>query len=398
VALDGSVRTVRVESFGPEGLRVLAEGAEATTVAPDALREVRLEPAPERPAPRVPHLQLALTTGDRLRGTFAGPTPDGLRLEVASAGVLAIPFEAVRSIEAVPAGGDPCLDEAARHAAAEDGDRVHVRGGDTYAGVIVEAVATGLRIETERGAERQVPWDALVVAHLQSEPPSGPEAAALHAEVETDDGSRLVTAAYPAGDAVAISFSLRAAPEVALRVPVAAVRRIRTRSERFAYASELPWTGRWTNYHGAPDPADSLGARWNAPRADRRPADHGRSCPLRVGGREFARGFGVKSKTRIEVTLDGGWKTFETGVGIDDEATVGRDDAGGDGPRGDVDARVLADGRLLWEAKGVKGREPPRHSGPLDVTGAKVLVLEVDWGADRFVLDHADWLDPILVR
>jgi hypothetical protein len=66
--------------------------------------------------------------------------------------------------------------------------------------------------------------------------------------------------------------------------------------------------------------------------------------------------------------------------------------------RGDVDAKVLGDEKVLWEAKGVKGGEPARKVGPLDVSGVKVLVLEVDFGAGMNVNDHADWLDPILVR
>jgi hypothetical protein len=397
--LDGSVVAGRLEAMGPDGIR-WSDGSATATLKPEDLREIRVEPPAARAAPRVPHLRLTLVTGDRILGTFAAPSKDGISVEHASAGPLTVPFEAIRSVEAMPAGGDPCLDEAAKHPPAEGSDRVHLRSGDAYSGVVVEAAAEGIRIETERGAERLVPWNALSVVHLQTEQGAAspePAGAGIAAEVETDDGSRFVTAAYPTGDAAAIAFALRAAPEIRVKVPWPVVRRVRTRSDRFAYASELAWTGTYFDYY---EPAGDGGLNrvWFAPRADRRPANSG--CPLRIGDREYARGFGVHSRTVITVPLGGAWKAFETGIGIDDD--VRRDPAEPETgePRGDVDVRILGDDRVLWEAKGVKGGEPLRRAGPLDVSGVKTLVLEVDWGGGALAPahDHADWVDPILVR
>ena len=36
--------------------------------------------------------------------------------------------------------------------------------------------------------------------------------------------------------------------------------------------------------------------------------------------------------------------------------------------------------------------------GPMDVTGVKRLRLVLDWGKNRNTCDHADWVDPVLVR
>jgi hypothetical protein len=196
VRLDGSVLAGSLESVAPDGIR-WSEGASATTLAPETLREVRFEPVRVRPALRVPHLRLTLVTGDRILGTFAAPGRDGIQIEHATAGALAIPFEVVRSIETLPAGGDPCLDAAATHPASTEGDRVYVRSGDAYAGVVVEAATEGIRIETERGAERTIPWNALTVVHLQVEPPSRGTPQALFAEIETDDGSRFAGSGSP---------------------------------------------------------------------------------------------------------------------------------------------------------------------------------------------------------
>jgi hypothetical protein len=60
---------------------------------------------------------------------------------------------------------------------------------------------------------------------------------------------------------------------------------------------------------------------------------------------------------------------------------------------------VLADGKEVWTSGGsVRGGEPARTVGPLDVSGVKALVLEVDFGQELFVMDRADWADPVLLR
>ena len=62
-------------------------------------------------------------------------------------------------------------------------------------------------------------------------------------------------------------------------------------------------------------------------------------------------------------------------------------------------ARVLVDGKPVWTSAGsVRGGEAARVVGPLDVSGAKSLVLEVDFGEGQHQMDRADWVDPVLVR
>jgi hypothetical protein len=174
-----------------------------------------------------------------------------------------------------------------------------------------------------------------------------------------------------------------------LRVPTPSVARLRARTPRFVYASELPWRGEWFPYFEDTTGEAALLSRWFAPRADRRPS----GCPLRVGGRTWAHGFGVHSRTTITIPLGKAWRRFEAAIGIDDETLA---DAGG--PPGDVDARVLGDGKVLWEGKGIRGKEKARSVGPVDVSNVESLVLEVDFGAGMQAQDHADWLDPLLLR
>ena len=106
----------------------------------------------------------------------------------------------------------------------------------------------------------------------------------------------------------------------------------------------------------------------------------------------------MHSTSRVRVTLDGAWSTFEVGIGVDDSVLENATSAS-EGVRGDVGARVLGDDRVLWQTKSVKGGEGVTWTGPLDVSGVKTLTLEVDRGPDGLsTLDRADWVRPLLVR
>ena len=131
--------------------------------------------------------------------------------------------------------------------------------------------------------------------------------------------------------------------------------------------------------------------RYFGTRVDRRVS----GCPLRVGGETFRHGFGVHSHTLITIPIAGRYASFRTSFGIDDEV-LDKDAEGG--RKGDVDARVLGDGKALWAAKGIQGGAKPRRVGPLDVRGVETLVLEVGFGKELYTLDRADWGDPILVK
>ena len=82
-------------------------------------------------------------------------------------------------------------------------------------------------------------------------------------------------------------------------------------------------------------------------------------------------------------------------LSIDDEVF---DEEGAGEKRGNLEARVLGDGKVLWKASDARAGQPALRVGPLDVSGVKQLVLEVDFGKELMMLDRADWVDPILVR
>ena len=131
--------------------------------------------------------------------------------------------------------------------------------------------------------------------------------------------------------------------------------------------------------------------RWVGLRVNRRSG----GGPLRLGGARYRFGFGANSHSRIELPLDGAYKSFRAAFGIDDSVLL---KSTSEKDRGNVDARVLGDGKVLWEAKGVEAGQKPRTVGPLDVSGVKTLVLEFDFGKHGATFDRGNWVDPVLVR
>jgi len=99
----------------------------------------------------------------------------------------------------------------------------------------------------------------------------------------------------------------------------------------------------------------------------------------------------VHARSKISIPLKGAYARFDAHFGVDDEALEVK--AGGI-----VDARILADDEVVWQARGVRAGAEPRRVGPLDVSNIDVLVLEVDYGEELYIGDRATWGDPVLVR
>lgn len=265
---------------------------------------------------------------------------------------------------------------------------IYVEGGDAFQGLLVSVDDQGFELEDERGRTERVAWSAFRVLHLSNEKP--PPAKGIIGEIETHDGSRLLASPIPSFEGTHLGVSLLSAREKQLQVPTGSVRRVSFEGGAFDHATRLPFTSTFRTPYGEADddgPGTAFRKKWFGARVDRRPT----GCPLRLKGVEYAHGFAVHAHSTIRLPLARAYGRFESLFGVDDEAAevkVG----------GIVDARVVADGETLWEAKGVKAGERPRRVGPLDVTGVEELVLEVTFGAEGYMRDRATWAEPILVR
>ncbi len=100
----------------------------------------------------------------------------------------------------------------------------------------------------------------------------------------------------------------------------------------------------------------------------------------------YNRGIAVHSKSRLHYKLERPAETFRARFGLMDPG----------GRLGDVTARVLGDGEVLWQQEGITAA-----TGPVDVevalAGIERLVLEVDFGEGQNVGDRAAWCDPQII-
>jgi hypothetical protein len=160
-----------------------------------------------------------------------------------------------------------------------------------------------------------------------------------------------------------------------LRIPLSAVRLMRFLGGRIEYLSDLEAA----EFQFTP----FLKARWPL-RRDRNVL----GGPLRLRGREYAKGLGVHSRSEISYDLKGKFRQFRATVGVDDTARG----------RGSVVFAVEVDGERVYSSKPVTGKTAPLPIPPIDVTGRKRLTLIVDFGHLGDIRDHADWCDAVLIR
>jgi hypothetical protein len=156
--------------------------------------------------------------------------------------------------------------------------------------------------------------------------------------------------------------------------PLSSVRRITFRSERVVYLSDLtPVEEKQEGRIGPPSPIQR----------DRNVA----GGPIRIAGRSFPKGLGMRSRAEVVYSLNGAYETFAATVGLDD----------GVRPRGCVIFRVFGDGREWFDSGLLTGADEPKDVH-VSVVGVMRLTLTVDYGDELDLSDYADWGGARLVK
>jgi len=109
--------------------------------------------------------------------------------------------------------------------------------------------------------------------------------------------------------------------------------------------------------------------------------------PIRLfDNKTYERGLAVHSKSRLYYKLDQPGERFRATFGLmQDGAKLGN-----------VTARVLGDGKVLWEQTDINAQS---RAIPVDVDlkQAQRIILEVDFGQGQDVGDRAAWCNPVLI-
>jgi hypothetical protein len=96
----------------------------------------------------------------------------------------------------------------------------------------------------------------------------------------------------------------------------------------------------------------------------------------------------MQSRTYLAYKLDPEDRRFQATIGLDDRA----------GPLGSVVFRVLVDRKQeRFASPTMTSRDVPKAID-VDIAGARVLILEVDFGDRGDVRDHADWVEARVIR
>jgi hypothetical protein len=319
-----------------------------------------------RPSPQPGQALLVLRNGDRLCGALTGGTPTAVELRGGAFGALACPIAAIARLHVVPPGTSP------EPAPAENADRLRFVNGDSVDGTVEAFGPKGVTFRSEHLGALELEFARIRTvsfARGAGERPPRPEG--VHAIVHCDDGTAVT------GSPLGIQegrLHLKTAIGLDLDLDLARVLRLDFRGGRLTFLSDM-------------EPSSVVETPcFDVVWAHRRDLSVDGN-PLRLGDREYTKGLGVHSRCEISYALGGRHTRFLAHVGIDEEV----------GDRGNAHVQVLVDGEVKFERKALRGRDAPVPVA-LDVAGAKVLTLRVDFGEELDICDHVDWAAARLIR
>ncbi|MCL2641009.1 MAG: NPCBM/NEW2 domain-containing protein [Phycisphaerales bacterium] len=319
--------------------------------------------------------KLMLRNGDCLYGQPSRFSGQSMEFDVADGmGKILVPLKAAAGMSDVRATA------AASHA---EKDRVRLKNNDVLEGFIVSIDAKKLQIATGADDETVADIDLARVERLSfggMTPARG--VPALGARIRFVGGSVLTvpldakthknTFAWTIGD---ILFKDPAGKD--RKISVNAVAAIDIVGGRVVYVSEL-------------DPVKDeqstlMGTRWET-QVDRNVMGE----PLMVGRKVYQRGIGVHTSSSLVYELDGSFDVLKCQVGLDDSAV----------PHGAANVAVVVDGKVLWEAGGLKAGEAAVEVA-VAIKGGRRLELRAvpalgDGKLD--VLGRVNWLNVALLR
>lgn len=319
-----------------------------------------------------------LHDGSRLQGAVAGGNQESLKVALRPGLVLDAPIDAVSALFLGPRAQRL---ERARFEVSAKEDALFKRpeiGGDYTRGTLQSFSATGCDFEYTLGTVHFA-WSELEAITLARQAEIKPaEAPLVHADL-VPDGS-LSGTLVKFGDA---GLELRPAGfAAAVVLPPELLRSLRFDGPRHAWLSDVaPVKVEQTPYLGR---GDQFLFPW---RADRTVTGR----PLAVGGRQFPKGFGCHSRTRLDFTLSPQDGQFEAWVGVADEVLDLAD-------RGAVVFAVVVDGKELWRSAVVRAGDAAVKVGPLPLAGGKLLELVTDFGEGEDVADRGVWGNALLLR
>lgn len=371
VGLDGQAQTVTDLKFEP-GWKVTGktESGEPLAVSAHDLTSIQVS---DRQLPAVAIGQQILIGNDEvLVCSIVGSDIESLSVQSPVVAGAKIPISATRgAILARNAGENQitALRQLIRKTAGT-GDAVRLENGDVVKGTLLEVQPKqvlferdGTELEIERERVHTITFDPSLYSYdLGSD---------FYAQARLSDGSVLNVRDAKSVDA-AIEMTLGCG--AVLTVPLAELVDLSFRNGRILYLSDQ----QPTKMEVVPFLDDATPPRMNAAAT---------GTPLRLAGKTFTKGIGVRSRTLLQYDLAGKFERFQSTIGVDAAA----------GTQASVRFVVLVDGEEKFDSGLMSATSDPV---PVDVsvTDAKTLELLVDFGERGDVDDFANWCNARLLR
>jgi hypothetical protein len=316
-----------------------------------------------------PKYTLALSDGDRLVGEPSAMSGETLTWTEPLLG--SVPVGLSRLVAMGKGSTAPVPDDRPKQ------DVVTLANGDTVAGVLSGVTGAKLTVQSTDGGSTDVPLSG--VAHVAFANTGGGAAATGHGyQLRLVDGSTVSAVAIDvAGSGVSLTLPGKGAKPIALHLTdVAGIEQLNgpvgwLSSRSPTESVQVPYLGGAITWPARMDSAVD-------------------GSPLTFDGRPFGHGIGVHAYSRLTFAVDPGWTAFRTQYAIDSRR---------DAPRllADVTVRIKVDGTVVHEAAHVRaGTLSPVVR--VDLTGAKALTLECDYGPAGDTQAHLNWLQPALLR
>jgi NPCBM/NEW2 domain len=312
-----------------------------------------------RPPEEGTPITVTLHTGDRLAGAVSFGTGASLTVRRA-AGALTVPLTAVATVRLKP--GTPLPGAGAS-------DVVVLANRDRLEGKVEATTPTQIIIRSSLG---RTPVDLKrIVGLVMARRDVTPAGEGLRVALDLAAGERL-SGHWLSFDEDAIDLDVVGLGRQ--RVPLSSVARLVVQNGRVIFLSDLrPVEARQVPYLDTEHPL----------RVNLSQGGH----VLQLGGTKYSHGLGVHSRSDLTYEVGGKFKQFATTLGVDDEV----------GSAGSVVFRIWGDEKLLLETPVMRGSDAPK-TVQVDVSTVLLLRLEVDYGDDSDLADHADWANARLLR
>jgi hypothetical protein len=374
-----NARELTLAAEGPDlVVKYVDVGGEAGTVKAADLVEIAFNggraAGSGRPAPE--DVEIQLTTGDLLVGKVGAKSDDGINL---ISPVFSNPLVKFGQIRAVIFPANRAFLPLRLPEKAETADIILTRSGDRAEGTLLTISDGGVVYKSRRlDKDVTIPLEkAAGVWMIETDAPPK-EPTGLHATVLTSDGSSIRGEIQSLKDG---GLTLKDSYGTVHKIPANLLSGIYMKNGRVVYLSDMKpvLVDEDSNYIRGPK---KLSSDLDFPFQRDRSAKGGK---IILGGVEHRKGVGVRARSVIGYALEGGFRRFQSTLGLD-AVSLGL---------GAIRAEIEVDGKKVKEIV-LKGTEPPQAID-LDVSGAKELRLRVTW-AGFGQSDFADWGSARLIR